>query len=263
MEPYHYIAGAAPLFISMPHVGLHVPAEIRERLSRAAQDLPDTDWHVDRLYGWAQDLDIGFIAATHSRYVIDLNRPPDGAALYDGPTTGLTPTILFDGSNLYRDGAEPDERERQDRLQQYWQPYHQKLATELDAIKQRYGYAILFDAHSIRSRVPLLFNGQLPNFNLGTNDGSSAAPEVAQRAAAVCTAAVGYTTVLNGRFKGGYITRHYGMPAAGVHAIQLELTQCSYMDEAPPFNYREDLAAELRPILRRLLKALLEWRPDN
>ena len=261
MDVFRYFPGTTPVFVSMPHVGLHVPDDILPRLTFAAQELPDTDWHIDRLYDWARDLGIGMIAATHSRYVVDLNRPPDDTPLYSGATTGLFPTTLFDGSKLYHAGGEPDEQELRQRLEQYWRPYHRRLAEELDRLKHRHGYVILFDAHSIRSQVPRLFDGVLPDFNLGSNDNNSADQELIKRAEAVCAAAQGYTSVLNGRFKGGYITRHYGAPKDNIHTLQLELSQRTYMDEAAPFTFREDLAEQVRPVLKQLLQELLDWRP--
>ena len=259
MPTYQFFPGDTPILMSMPHVGLAVPAAIRERFCEQARTLPDTDWHVDRLYDWVHELGIGVIAAVFSRYVIDLNRPPDNTPLYSGASTGLCPVQMFDGMPLYRPGHEPDAREQEQRLLQYWQPYHQKLTAELESLKQRFGHAILFDAHSICSLVPRLFSGRLADFNLGSNDGSSADPTLVRQAWQVCRDARAYTSVLNGRFKGGYITRHYGSPTAGVHAIQLELSQRTYMEEAPPYSYREDLAEQLSPVLRQLLTALLDW----
>ncbi len=259
MQTYQFFPGDTPILVSMPHVGLSVPTDIRERFSNEARSLPDTDWHVDRLYDWVHELNIGVIAAIFSRYVIDLNRPPDDTPLYSGSSTGLCPLQMFDGAPLYRPGDEPDEQELEQRLAQYWQPYHQRLAIELQTLKQHFGYAILFDAHSIRSVVPRLFTGQLSDFNLSSHDGASADPALVRRAVKVCRQARTYTTMLNGRFKGGYITRHYGSPATGVHAIQLELSQRTYMEEDPPYNYREDLAEQVSPVLRQLLTAVLEW----
>ena len=260
MVPYTFIEGNTPLLVSMPHVGLYVPEGIRRGFSEEAQALPDTDWHVDRLYDWVYDLGASVLAATHSRYVIDLNRPPDDTPLYTGATTGLCPTVLFDGTPLYREGHAPDATERLARRAQYWQPYHDQIEEELQRLKAAYGYALLFDVHSIQSHVPRLFEGRLPDLNVGTHDGRSADPGLVARVMAICEGAEGFTSVLNGRFKGGYITRHYGQPAEGIHAVQLELAQCRYMNEGPPFAYRADLAAELRVVLRRIVGAILDFR---
>lgn len=262
MEPYRFLPGKSPLLVSIAHAGSYVPEAIRARMTESARVLPDTDWHVDRLYDFVQELGAACLIATHTRYVIDLNRPPDDTALYSGPTTGLVPETLFDGSPVYLPGQAPDAAERTERLIRYHQPYHERLALELAERRTRFGYALLFDAHSIRSEVPRLFEGYLPALNLGSNNGRSAAPDLQQRAFAVCETS-GYSAVLNGRFRGGYITRHYGDPAYGVHALQLEVAQRTYMDETPPYRFLESRADELRPQLRNLLNALLDWRPHR
>jgi N-formylglutamate deformylase len=244
----------------MPHCGTYLPPTLRPRLTDAAQALPDTDWHVDRLYDFAAGLGAGILRATHSRYVIDLNRPPDDRPLYPGASnTELVPTTLFDEGPVYRPGAAPDAGEAAERLAGYWRPYHERLAAELAALHDRFGVALLFDAHSIRSVVPRFFAGRLPDLNLGTGDGRSAAADLTDSLVEAASKTETYSTVLNGRFKGGYITRTYGRPAAGIHAVQLELSQATYMDEDPPYAFRDDRAAALRPVLRRLLEALLKW----
>jgi N-formylglutamate deformylase len=260
MDVYHFTAGRAPLLVSMPHVGTHVPDDIAGRMTNSALTLPDTDWHVDRLYDFLGEIGAGVIQATHSRYVIDLNRAPDGQALYPGASnTELCPTTQFDETPIYRPGQGLDEPEIAARLDRYWRPYHERLARELSAVKARHGFALLFDAHSIRSVVPRFFPGRLPDINLGTGGGAAAPSDLAATLIEAAGDAVGYSSVLNGRFKGGYITRHYGRPAADVHAVQLELAQATYMDEDPPFGFRDDLAARVRPVLRGIVTAMLEW----
>ena len=260
MDLYKFIPGTAPLLVSMPHIGTYVPPDISARMTNAALTLPDTDWNVDRLYDFLGEIGAATIQATHSRYVIDLNRAPDGQALYPGASnTELCPTTQFDDSPIYRPGQAPGEAEVLARRDTYWRAYHERLAAELAAIKARHGYALLFDAHSIKSVVPRFFEGRLPDLNLGTVGGSSAPPGLAARLIEAAGEAIDYTSVLNGRFKGGYITRHYGRPGERVHAVQLELAEVTYMDEDPPFKFRDDLAAKLRPHLRTLLTAMLEW----
>jgi N-formylglutamate deformylase len=262
MDPFRFAPGRTPLLVSMPHVGTHIPDVLAARMTDGARGVPDTDWHVDRLYDFVGGLGAATIQATHSRYVIDLNRPPDSAPLYPGAAnTGLCPTEQFDGRPVYEAGEAPGDAEIQERLQRYWRPYHDRLAAELQALRQRHGIALLFEAHTIRSRVPRLFEGRLPDINLGTNDGQSCASDLAALLIETAGEAEAYTSVLNGRFKGGYTTRHYGRPADGVHAVQLELTQCSYMDEDPPYGYREDLAAGIRPALRSIVQAMIGWGP--
>ncbi len=244
----------------MPHVGTHLPPALAARMSPAARTLPDTDWHVDRLYDFSEGLGASLLRATHSRYVIDLNRPEDGTPLYPGASeTGLCPTGTFANEPLYRPGRNPDDEEIAERRARIWQPYHRCLGEALADLKARHGIALLWDAHSIRSRVPRFFEGRLPDLNFGTGGGVTADSELAARLAAVAAESSDYSHVVNGRFKGGHITRAYGDPAAGVHAVQLELSQIIYMDEAPPYGFREDLAAGLRPLLRRLLETALDW----
>ncbi|CAM3877495.1 N-formylglutamate deformylase [Paracidovorax anthurii] len=259
--PFTFQAGSTPLLISMPHVGTHVPPDIAARLTAEARQVPDTDWHLERLYDFARGLGASLIAATHSRYVVDLNRPPDGSSLYPGQSvTGLCPTDTFDDTPLYADAAQvPGPAEIDERRQRYWEPYHARLRTELERIRAVHGVAVLWDAHSIRSVLPRFFPGRLPDLNLGTADGASCDPLLARELLAIGMAAPGYGTVLNGRFKGGYITRHYGEPARNVHAVQLEMTQCSYMQEALPFDYLPEVAAGVQPHLRRLLEAALAF----
>lgn len=255
MELYRFRAGTAPLLVSMPHTGTYVPEWLAPRLSGAARALPDTDWHLERLYDFLGNLGASVLIATHSRYVVDLNRPPDKANLYPGQdTTGIVPLDTFHREPLYLPGFPPSEEEVAKRIEACWRPYHQRLQQALAEIKARHGYALLWDAHSIFSVLPRFFAGKLPDLNLGTADGKSCAPDIGE---ALAKSVEGYSVVLNGRFKGGYITRRYGDPANGVHAVQLELSEATYMDEAPPFGFREDLARELRPQLRTLLELLL------
>lgn len=255
---YEFTPGSTPLLISVPHGGTVIPFDLRERYTPDALTVPDTDWHVPLLYQFAIGRGVGLLAATHSRYVIDLNRNPNGAVLYAGAdNTELCPTRSFAQQPLYRAGLEPDAAEVARRREQYWQPYHDQLAAELKRLKQQHGYAILLDGHSIRAEVPRFFEGRLPDLNLGTADGSSCAPVVQQAAELVLANAQGFSFVSNGRFKGGTITRRYGQPEQGVHALQLEMTQACYMDEAPPYVWSPARAEALIGVLHALVDAML------
>jgi len=260
MEAFRFQPGETPVLISLPHVGTDIPHDIAATMTDEAHRVPDTDWHLDRLYNFAPALGVGFLAATQSRYVIDLNRDPSGHALYRGSdNTELCPTSTFDFAPIYQDGCAPDSVEVRRRMNTYWQPYHRQLASELASLKERFGIAVLFDAHSIRPVVPRFFPGRLSDFNLGTADGTSASPHLSGRLTNVLAASDTFTTVLDARFKGGYITRQYGRPEDNIHAVQLELSQSTYMDEKAPFRYRNDLAMNVRPVLERFLAALVEW----
>lgn len=254
---YSLQRGDAPLLISIPHLGAHIPDELRDRYSDVALTLADTDWHLDRLYGFATKLGATVLGARVSRYVIDLNRPPNDESLYPGQTTtGLCPTETFRGESVYKAGREPDAAEKQGRVEHYWQPYHVALATELSRLKERHQNVLLWEAHSIASVLPRLFDSKLPDLNLGTQDGRTAAATV-QRAAESAAAAGEFTWIANGRFKGGYITRNLGAPQAGIHAIQLEMCQSTYMNEAFPFDYDDVRATKVQPILRSMIEASL------
>ncbi len=259
MELFRLRAGASPLIVSMPHVGTYIAPELAARMTDIALTLPDTDWHLERLYDFLGELDASVLVATHSRYVIDLNRPPDDTQLYPGQdTTGLVPTDTFARDPIYRGREAADEREVADRIERYWRPYHERLQHELARLRAAHGYALLWDAHSIASEVPRFFAGRLPHLNLGTADGAACAFELEHAVAGAAQRWREHSMVLNGRFKGGYITRAYGKPASRVHAIQLELAQRTYMDEARPYAFRADLAAQIRPVLRALMDAFLQ-----
>jgi N-formylglutamate deformylase len=254
--------GTAPLLVSVPHCGTALPGDVRDALVPRALAIEDADWHLDRLYAFVSELGASFLVPHYARYAIDLNRPPDDAPMYPGASnTGLVPTTFFDGESLYRAGRAPDAAEIARRRERWWQPYHDALAAELNAIRTRHGYAVLLDGHSIRGRIPWLFEGKLPDFNLGTASGASCAPSLREAATGALTTP-GYTLSVDGRFKGGYITRHYGRPARNTHAVQLEMCQSTYMDEAPPWSYDAGHAAELAPHLRRFVEVLLAWAPE-
>lgn len=260
MKLFELHRGDAPLVVSVPHSGTYVPADIADRLTPAAQSLPDTDWHVAQLYDFAADLGATVVVATHSRYVVDLNRDPSGVALYAGQDeTGIVPTTTFDREPIYRPGQEPDQVEVDRRIVSFWHPYHAELGRQLARLKAAHQRVVLFDAHSIRSQVPRFFEGVLPHFNLGSRGGSAADPGLVDAAAAVLGRAKGYTMARDGRFRGGYITQAGGAPEHGVHALQLEMAQHSYMDEAPPYYFLPERAELIRPILRDLLAAVLVW----
>lgn len=253
--------GNAPLLISIPHLGTWLPHDVRAQMADTAELRQDTDWHLDRLYQFAVELDATVLQARMSRYAIDLNRPPNDTSLYPGQiTTGLCPTETFHGQPLYLNGCgvAPEERER--RVRNYWQPYHTALQAELDRLRAGHGAVLLWDAHSIASRVPRLFDGRLPDFNFGTDDGRTCAPSLVD---SILTAAQAHPfgQVLNGRFKGGYITRHYGAPVHGIHALQLEMCQCLYMSEIAPFDYCEASAIPVQRALRAMLTAALAHLP--
>lgn len=256
------VPGHTPLLVNVPHAGTGLSPGLAARLTPAARRLADTDWHVEKLYSFVTGLGAGLMVATQSRYVVDLNRDPSGRALYPGAdNTELCPTGGFDGAPLYLDGAAPDAAEVTQRAEQYWRPYHDRLATELAAIKARHGYAILLDGHSIVSEAPRFFQGKLPDLNLGTNEGRSCDPALAAQAYGVLSTAPGFTHIHNGRFKGGYITRQYGRPAENMHALQLEMAQSCYMDEANLEHWDAQRAAPLVAVLQRLTETLLRWQP--
>jgi N-formylglutamate deformylase len=257
-EDFRLWPGSAPLLVSLPHDGTAVPEPIAERMSDAARAVPDTDWHVARLYDFARELGASVIRPRWSRYVIDLNRPPDGTPLYPGrQETGLCPTVRFDFGPVYRSGEEPTQAEVEARRERWWRPYHQALAAELARLRERHGRVLLWEGHSIRSQCPMFFPGRLPDYNLGTAEGSSCSPEIGAALAATL-AGSGVSHVVDGRFKGGYITRHYGRPADGIHAVQMEMAQSSYLDEADPGAFQPQLAAPAQEVLRRLVEAAVE-----
>jgi len=254
--------GNGPLVLGLPHTGTYVPPEIMARLNETGRALADTDWHVDRLYDGLIG-DVTTVRTRVHRYVIDVNRAPGGESLYPGQnTTGLVPLTDFDGLPIWQEGEQPDEAETLARCTAYHAPYHAALAGELERVRTANGVAILYDCHSIRSRISFLFDGTLPNLNIGTDGGTTCAPGIREAVEAVCHAAQGYSTVTDGRFRGGWTTRHYGRPAEGLHAIQMELAQSTYLAaEAPPWTYEEPRAARLRVTLRAILETLSAWRP--
>jgi N-formylglutamate deformylase len=252
----------APLIVNVPHAGIFLPAEIASRLTPAALAVPDTDWHVHRLYEFVTGMNVTLMSATHSRIVVDLNRDPSGDALYPGASnTEICPTTTFHDEDIYQAGAAPDAGEISMRIERYWRPYQVRLAQEIERIRRIHGYCILLDGHSIVSQAPRFFDGRLPDFNLGTASGTSCDAGLASRAFAVLSEAASFSAVHNGRFKGGYITRQYGRPEQNMHALQLEMAQCAYMDEALPVQFNADRAEALMAVLRQLVGSLLSWRP--
>ncbi|MCT8999171.1 N-formylglutamate deformylase [Chelativorans intermedius] len=263
MSPVEVVQGSSPIILGLPHTGTHVPEEIAARLNEEGRKLRDTDWHVDTLYRGLL-ADVTTVRATFHRYVIDPNRDPSGRSLYPGQnTTGLVPLTDFDDQPIWKKGEEPGETDVAARLAAFHRPYHAALEGEIARVRALHGVAILYDCHSIRSRCPFLFEGVLPDFNIGTDNGRSCAPQVEAAAAEICSRAAGYASVVNGRFRGGWTTRHYGRPADGVHAIQMELAQSTYLaSESLPFAYDETRAARLRPHLAAILERLAALAPS-
>jgi N-formylglutamate deformylase len=257
---FRFKPGSVPLLVSMPHVGTDIPDDVAARLTPCAAARADTDWHLAELYGFVEEMGASMLSARWSRYLIDLNRPPENTNLYPGQdTTGLCPVDTFGRERLYQPGMEPDEAEVRQRLERYWRPYHEQLRAELDRLLALHGRVVLWDAHSIASKVPRFFDGRLPDLNFGTADGKSCSMGLEGAVIKLAQAQDHYSFIFNGRFKGGHITRFYGNPAGGVHAIQLEMCQCLYMNEAAPFAYRPDLANQVQPLLRELLGAAVDW----
>ncbi len=253
--------GNTPLLISLPHVGTEIPAAVAARLLPRALACEDTDWHLEQLYSFARALGASLLVPRCSRYLIDLNRPPENAAMYPGANnTELCPTRFFSGEPLYRDGQAPDPAEVAARVASHWSPYHRALQAELARLQAAHGHAVLFDGHSIRSELPWLFDGRLPNLSLGTASGASCSPGLRAALIARLAGQSAFSHVCDGRFKGGYITRHYGRPAQGVQAVQLEMSWDSYMDEAPPWPWRVERAAAVLPLLRALVETMLAWQ---
>jgi len=249
--------GLSPIILGFPHTGTDIPIDIWGRLNENGQLIADTDWHIDKLYDGLLP-DITTVRATFHRYVIDANRDPEGVSLYPGQnTTGLIPETDFDGKPIWRDGERPTPADTKSRLEQFHRPYHAALADEIKRVREACGLAILYDCHSIRSHIPFLFQGKLPDFNIGTNEGKSCSPEIASAVGRIVFAARGYDAVINGRFKGGWTTRHYGQPQLGIHAIQMELTQSSHLaTETPPFALDEAKAKKLRRHLQDILEII-------
>lgn len=260
MNLYDFHRGTAPLLISIPHSGTELPEALAHRLTVVGRTVPDTDWHVHLLYDFARGLGASIITANYSRYVVDLNRSPDSASLYVGaPTSPVCPTATFGGSFIYMAGHEPDEREIASRIEEYWRPYHERIATELDALRAAHGKALLWDAHSIASEIPGLFEGVLPEFNLGTRDGASCPREISEALLQIVTRDGEFGAVLDGRFKGGYITDHYGKPANGVYAVQLELARRAYMNESAEQVWDPQRAERAQALISKLLNKYLSY----
>ncbi|MDW6092414.1 N-formylglutamate deformylase [Vibrio rhizosphaerae] len=260
-QPFHFRQGQSPLLVSMPHCGTALLPGMANQLTHEAQALPDTDWYLPELYDFLAAMDVSVIQAHYSRYVVDLNRPIDDQPLYTSKTTGLFPEILFSGEPVFVDGGGFDDVTQARIKAEVWQPYHQKIAATLAQIREQHGYAILFDAHSIAARVPMLFDGTLPDFNLGNNAGLACSPALLHQMAQRVEQSP-YSHVCNGRFKGGYITRHYGQPSAQIHALQLELSQATYLadeTQTTASDYQLDPAKlqRVRPVLQQLIQSLL------
>ncbi len=256
MTPFEVTRGEGPIVLAMPHTGTYLPADALDRLNDTGRALADTDWHIDRLYGGLVP-DATIVRANFHRYCIDANRDPSGQSLYPGQnTTGLCPLTDFEGVPIYREGQEPDADEIDRRRLAFHAPYHEALSGELERIRARHGFAILYDCHSIRSQIAFLFEGRLPDLNIGTNDGVACASRIEAAVRDDCANAEGFTSVLNGRFKGGWTTRHYGRPHEGLHAIQMEIAQIRYMDEAAPWTYRPERADSLRVVLGKIFDSL-------
>jgi N-formylglutamate deformylase len=262
-DTYRLHRGSTPLVISMPHVGTEIPAVLRAHYTERALAVEDTDWFLDRLYGFAGALGATLLVPRYSRYVIDLNRGSDNAPMYPGRNnTELCPTRHFTGEAIYREGQAPAEAQIRERVRTYWQPYHDALREETARLRAAHGHAVLFDAHSIKSELPWLFEGRLPQMNLGTAEGASCAPALRAALAAIFQRQTEFSHVLDGRFKGGFITRHFGRPHEGIHAVQLEMGWCAYMDEEPPYVWNEARTARVRPLLAQLVKAMRDWKPE-
>lgn len=258
MDTYTLHRGTAPLLISLPHDGTDIPGAIAGDMREAARRSPDTDWHVGRLYAFAAEFGASVLRPRYSRYVVDLNRPSDGHALYPGRSeTGLVPQVMFDGRPIYREGRAPDAGAVRARVETYWQPYHRALDGEIERLRAEHGRVVLWEGHSIRSVVPMLFEGRLPDLNLGTAGGGSCRPALREALGDVLEGQDAFTHVVDGRFKGGHITRHYGRPDHGVDAVQLELAQVNYMDE-DSFEYLPERAAEVQPLIRKLLETCID-----
>lgn len=254
-SPFEFHQGSVPLLVSMPHPGLGLTPEVEQGLTQAAKKLPDTDWFIPVLYECVKELGASVISANYSRYVIDLNRPSDDKPLYTTKTTGLFPEILFDSTPVFVDGKAPSESDHERYKEQIWHPYHSTIEQELARLKSIHGYAILFDAHSIAAQVPMLFEGTLPEFNWGTNQGESCSSAIVD--AVMGAVSDRYSQVLNGRFKGGFITRGFGKPSENIHAIQLEMSQDTYLNNDALDQGRYELDADKAIAIKSQLKAIL------
>ncbi|MBO9127155.1 MULTISPECIES: N-formylglutamate deformylase [unclassified Rhizobium] len=255
--------GTSPIILGFPHTGTDVPPAIWDRLNDNGKLLADTDWHIHDLYDGLIH-GVTTVRATFHRYVIDANRDPSGTSLYPGQnTTGLVPETDFDGLSIWKDGEAPDDADITERLRDFHAPYHAALAAEIERVKAIHGVAILYDCHSIRSHIPFLFEGKLPDFNIGTDLGKTCDRAIEQAVVSATASATGYDSILNGRFKGGWTTRHYGRPETGVHAIQMELAQSTHLQtEKPPFAYDTAKADRLRVHLKDILDRIAAIAPN-
>jgi len=262
-NPVTTIIGSGPIILGMPHTGTNIPRDIFAKLNGTGRDITDTDWHIDKLYAGLLE-DVTVVKANFSRYVIDANRDPYGVSLYPGQnTTTLCPTTDFEGQNIYLAGMEPSATEIESRRIRFHKPYHDEIKTQIERLKSIHDHVILYDCHSIRSVLPFLFEGELPALNIGTNDGVTCAKEIEQQSFELCSQSP-FGTVLNGRFKGGWTTRHYADPSNGVHTIQMETAQNAYLtEEKTPWTYDPQKADELRPVLVSILTHMTNYVHQN
>lgn len=258
---WSYAEANSPIIMSVPHSGTKLSVSVKGNLTESALRLVDTDWHMDKIATAAAQSCASVLVAQYSRYMIDLNRPQDDKPLYAGATTGLVPTIDFDGNPLYLTNHEPDEQEFCARIEEYWVGYHQKLQQEIEATKNKFGFCLLLDCHSIRSRVPRLFDGSLPDINIGTNNGVTANRCLSDRINEICEQS-SFSFVFDGRFKGGFITRHYGDPNSGVHAVQIEIAQSTYMIEAEPWQMIPNKVDYLTDFVRKTVLQMQGFAND-
>ncbi|MEP6343487.1 MAG: N-formylglutamate deformylase [Maricaulaceae bacterium] len=262
MKVVEITRGDSPIILAMPHTGTYVPPDIWDDLNPLGQTLEDTDWHVHKLYEGLLS-DVTSVRATFHRYVIDANRDPSGASLYPGQnTTQLCPTTDFEARHLYHDGKAPSDVQIEQRRLDFHAPYHAALTAEIARVKDLHGMAILYDCHSIQSRKPFLFQGILPDFNIGTNDGKTCHPILQTAVSGICADCSPMSFVVNGRFKGGWTTRHYGRPQDRVHAVQMELAQSTYMDEQAPWAYNSEKASHIRLHLKNILQTLEQFAKE-